>query len=278
MQIKHHYDWKHQSFYMKFNDYVYIRLHHEYDIFAIAMLESKLSQQYVESFKILKKIDQLSYRLDLFTHWRIHFVLSMTQLKSTSSDENSYRRSRSIHSNFVFVEENIELIKFFEIERLINKRQIARRDSEYLVRWLKYSSQFDEWRNLSKLEDAMSLVHDYEFVMKFAIFLSDRLNDTDRSIKDKSTKRLDMKKSFEISKIVIKKSFAIEQFIVAFKSSIDQFSTSTSSQRFVVVIRKSFTTRSDSFVNSNSDSSESTSSILSTTDSMIFRFARLLKK
>ena len=113
----------------------------------------------------------------------------------------------------------------------------------------------------------MNLVHDYEFVMKFAIFLSDRLDDTDRSIKDKSAKRLDMKKSFEINKIVIRKSFAI-----------NQFSTSTSSQRFAVIIRKSFTTKSDSFVSSDSDSSESTSSISSTVDSMILRFARLLKK
>ena len=68
MQIKHHYDRKHQTLYMKFENYVYIRLHHEYDISAIAMLESKLSQQYAESFKILKKVDQLSYRLDLSTH------------------------------------------------------------------------------------------------------------------------------------------------------------------------------------------------------------------
>ena len=113
----------------------------------------------------------------------------------------------------------------------------------------------------------MNLIHDYEFVMKSAIFLSDRLDDIDRSTKNKSTKRLDMKKSFEINKIVIRKSFAI-----------NQFSTSTFSQRFAMIIRKSFTTRSDSFVNSNSDSSESTSSISSTTDSMILRFARLLKK
>ena len=267
MQIKHHYDRKHQSLYMKFENYVYIRLHHEYDIFAIAMFESKLSQQYAEFFKILKKIDQLFYRLDLFTHWRIHFVLSMTQLKSTFFDENFYRKSKSIHSNFVFVEKNTELIKFFEIERLINKRQIARRDFEYFVRWLEYFSQFDEWRNFSKLKNAMNLIHDYEFVMKFAIFLSDRLNDTDKSIKNKSTKRLDMKKSFEINKIVIKKSFAI-----------DQFSIFTFNQRFVVVIRKSFTTKSNSFVDLNFISSKSTSSTSSTVDSMIFRSARTLRK
>ena len=64
----------------------------------------------------------------------MHFVLLMTQLKSTFFDENFYRKSRFIHSNFVFVEKNIELIKFFEIERLINKRQIVRRDFEYFVR------------------------------------------------------------------------------------------------------------------------------------------------
>ena len=204
----------------------------------------------------------------------------MTQLKSTFFDENFYRKSRFTHSDFIFVEENIELIKFFEIERLINKRQIARRDSEYFVRWLGYFSQFDEWRNFSKLEDAMNLIHDYEFVMKFAIFLFGRLDVTDRSIKDKSVKRHDMKKFFEINKFVIRKFFAIEQFIVAFSKSfaINQFSIFTSSQRFVVVVRKFFTTRSDSFVDSSSVSSEFTSSISSVVDSMIFRFARLLKK
>ena len=256
MQIKHHYDRKYQFLYMKFENYVYIRLHHEYDIFAIAMFESKFSQQYVELFKILKKIDQLFYRFDLFTHWRIYFVLSMTQLKSTSFDENFYRKSRFIHSNFVFVEKNIELIKFFEIERLINKRQIARRDSEYFVRWLKYFSQFDEWRNFSKLENAMNLVHDYEFVMKFAIFLFDRLNDIDKSTKNKSAKRLDMKKFF----------------------AINQFNIFTFNQRFTVVVRKFFTIKSNSFVDADFVSSEFTSSISSVIDSMILRFARLLKK
>ena len=126
----------------------------------------------------------------------------------------------------------------------------------------------------------MNLVHDYEFVMKSAIFLFDRLNDIDRSTKDKSTKRFDMKKSFEINKIVIKKFFAIEQFIVAFKKffAIDQFNTFTSSQRFVVVIRKFFTTKSDSFVDLDFISSESTSSISSEIDSMIFRSVRTLRK
>ena len=128
----------------------------------------------------------------------------------------------------------------------------------------------------------MNLVHDYEFVMKFAIFLFDRLNDIDKSTKNKSAKRLDMKKSFAIQSFIaaFKKFFSIEQFIVAFRKSfaINQFSTFTFSQRFVVVVRKLFTTRTSSFVDANSASSKSTSSISSITDSMIFRFARLLKR
>ena len=126
----------------------------------------------------------------------------------------------------------------------------------------------------------MNLVHDYEFVMKFAIFLFDRLDDIDKSTKDKSTKRLDMKKFFETSKIVIRKFFAIEQFIAAFRKffAICQFNISTFSQRFVVVIRKSFTTESDSFVDLDFISSESTSSTSSKIDSMILRSARILKK
>ena len=126
----------------------------------------------------------------------------------------------------------------------------------------------------------MNLIHDYEFVMKFAIFLFDRLNDIDKSIKNKSIKRFDIKKFFEINKIVIRKFFAIEQFIVAFKKffAIDQFNIFTFNQRFVVVIRKFFTTKSNSFVDLNFIFTKSTLSISLTIDSMFFRFVRTLKK
>ena len=68
MNVKHHYDRKHQSFYMKSDDHVFIRLHRDYDISSIVVFDLKFSQQYVDSFKILEKIDQLSYRLNLLSH------------------------------------------------------------------------------------------------------------------------------------------------------------------------------------------------------------------
>ena len=68
MNAKHQYDDKHQSLFMKADDQTLIRLHRDYDILFIAMLDKKLSQQFVELFKILKRIERLTYRLKLFDH------------------------------------------------------------------------------------------------------------------------------------------------------------------------------------------------------------------
>ena len=269
MQAKHHYDRKHQPLYMKPGDYAYIRLHHGYDIPATAVLGPKLSQQYAGPFKILEKVGQLSYRLDLPTHWRIHPVLSVAQLEPAPAGEDPYRRPRPTHPDSVFVEGDTELVKSFEIERLINKRQTARRGPEYLVRWLGYPPQFDEWRNLPELGDAMDLVHDYESAMQSATFLPGRLDATDRPAEDKPAKRHDMRKPS-----------AIEQSTAASgkPSATNQSSTPTSSQRFAVVIRKPSTTRPGPSAGSGSAPPESMASVLPAAGPMVLRSARLLKK
>ena len=66
--IKRYYDRKHQSFYIKFDDYTFIRLHREYDISSTIVLKFKYNQQYVDFFKILEKIKYLVYRLNLSTY------------------------------------------------------------------------------------------------------------------------------------------------------------------------------------------------------------------
>ena len=145
IKVKRHYDDKHTSIYMRKNDYVFIKLHHDYDISFIVVFENKYNQQYVKSFRILKRIDKLTYRFDLFNHWRIHLILFIAQLKSCfDSTTNFFNRSRSNYSNSVFVEKNIERVKSYEIERLINKRQTKRRESKYLIRWKDYDSKHDD--------------------------------------------------------------------------------------------------------------------------------------
>ena len=93
---KYYYDRKHQFLFMKIDDYALIKLHHDYNISTTEVLDKKLSQQYIDFFKILEKIDNLTYRLKLPNHWRIHLVLFIVQLKSVFSSMNDFfNRSRS---------------------------------------------------------------------------------------------------------------------------------------------------------------------------------------
>ena len=176
MKIKRNYNDKHKSIYMREENYVLIKLHHDYDILFIVVFESKFNQQFVEFFRVLKRIERFVYRLNFSTHWRIHSILFIIQLKSIFVFSNDFfNRSRSNHSNFVFVENDIERVKFYEIDKLIDKRQTKRRDNEYFVRWKNYDSQFDEWRNLFELDDVMKLIRNYENAQNFIVHLFDRL-------------------------------------------------------------------------------------------------------
>ena len=233
MTSKYYYDRKHQLLFMKTDDYALIRLHHDYNISTIEVLDKKLSQQYVDSFKILEKIDNLTYRLKLSNHWRIHSVLSVAQLKSVSSSMNDFfNRSRSNQSDSVFVEEDTNQVKSWKIERLINKRQIKRRDDEYLVKWKDWDSQYDEWRNLSELDDAQDLVQNYEDALRSTVFLSDRLQ---KSFATSSVKTVIFSKSFDLRKSFVAASLTRKPFTTSTPTSISQFSID---QRFAVVISR----------------------------------------
>ncbi len=180
MTMKHAYDRRHQSLNMKVKDFVLLRLHRGYNISITKILRKKLSDQYAESFKILKKIESLSYRLNLSSHWKIHSVISVTQLESVSdSFMNLFHRSRSQESGSIHMKDDIDNVKSFEIEKLINKRIIAR-EVEYLVRWKKWESQYDEWRNTLELQNALNLIQDYEKFMTNIFSLSDIRRSTRR--------------------------------------------------------------------------------------------------
>jgi hypothetical protein len=158
---KTHYDRRHSSFFLKVDEWIMLRLHHDYSISKSKNMTKKIFAQYVESFKIIQRIDRLIYRLNISSNWKIHLVFFVAQLKSAfDSAKNSFNRSRSSHSSSMIDTQNQ-----YEIERLINKR-VVRRDHEYgieyLIRWLKYESKYDRWYNVKKLVNAKDLIVDYE--------------------------------------------------------------------------------------------------------------------
>ena len=75
IEIKRNYNNKHKSIYIRKKNYALIKLHYNYNIFFIVVLKLKYNQQYVEFFRILKRIKKLIYKLNLFVYYRIYSML-----------------------------------------------------------------------------------------------------------------------------------------------------------------------------------------------------------
>ena len=61
------------------------------------------------------------------------------------------------------------MIKPFEVERLISKRQTKGRDPGYLVRWKEYQPERNVWHNILELEDAAQHLKDYKEGIKTVV-------------------------------------------------------------------------------------------------------------
>ena len=77
VMFKHYYDKRHSNHLFKINDWILLKLHKGYNISSTKILRKKLSQQYVESFMIIEKIDNLIFCLTISEYWRIHSVISI---------------------------------------------------------------------------------------------------------------------------------------------------------------------------------------------------------
>ena len=163
---KVHYDRKYQPLFLKFGDWTMLRLHKSYSIPSLLRVIKKLIQQYVGPFQDLERVDRLAYKLDVPHDWKIYPVFSIAQLESTLLPaEDPFGRLRPKHLPLVFVEGNTDVVKSFEIDRLLNKRTVKKdRDHavKYLVRWTGYGPEWDRWYNIKDLNNAAKLVHSYK--------------------------------------------------------------------------------------------------------------------
>ncbi len=114
----------------------------------------------------MQKVGYLTYKLDVSPNWQIHPVFSVAQLELAPPPvEDLFERLFPSNSPLIFVKGNTDRLKNFEIERLLNKRQVKKGKSwaiEYLVRWKDYDPKWDRWYNLKGLDNTAALVADYE--------------------------------------------------------------------------------------------------------------------
>ena len=141
-----------------------LRFHKKYRLFSFIILNLKLSQQYVESFEILKKIDNLIYKLNILSHWNIWSIISIAQLKSSSASiDDSFNKTFALSSLISMKEKSIhDDVRSYEVKKLLIKRNNLRKNIEYLIKWLNYDLEKDLWRNLKKLQNAMNLIKNFE--------------------------------------------------------------------------------------------------------------------
>ena len=145
VKTKIYYDVKHQFILFHFENKVYFRLHHEYQLSD--RFNRKMFNQRCESFTVKRRVDRLAYELKLSAHWKIHSIISITQLKSCFNQSNSYNRFRSNYLAFVEVEKNIDDWKSYIVERIVNKRfrKFERITiTQYMIKWSNYKSKFNE--------------------------------------------------------------------------------------------------------------------------------------
>ena len=164
MLAKYYYDNKHDNIQFEMNDWVLLRFHKNYTISSVKILSSKLLSQYIEFFQILERIDNLIYRLKISSNWKVHSVFFVTQLKLVESLMNDSFKRIMLSSNSVFVKNDTKNVKFFEIEKIIITKMNRSREKKFLIRWLKYESEHDLWRNISEMKNVRNLVNEFEQV------------------------------------------------------------------------------------------------------------------
>ena len=91
-------------------------------------------------FRVIRRIRRLIYEFKLPSYWKIYPVFTIIMLKpGLVIEDDSYNRPKSDYLDFVFVNEDIEFLKSFKINKIIDKRviykgRIKKRIIEYFVR------------------------------------------------------------------------------------------------------------------------------------------------
>ncbi|KAL3428067.1 hypothetical protein PVAG01_01576 [Phlyctema vagabunda] len=177
MMMKSQYDRRHTPAFMKVGEYAAIKLHHGYKLPAVK--SKKLGQQYTRPFKIIEKIGRLAYRLAIPDNWAIHNVFSIAQLEPCPNPEDDpYERPYAKETGPVQVDGQEE----WEVEKIVNVREVKKgrgKSRQYLVRFVGWGPEADEWLPAKHLSNCKELIDEYEDSIAAASQLNPAREDQD---------------------------------------------------------------------------------------------------
>ena len=114
--------------------------------------KKKLANKYIESFEIFDIIETQTYKLQLFSKWKIYFVFHVFLLKK-------YRE------NFIIaISTKVQLYddeKQWEIKKILNVKDKTKK-SRYLVRWKKFVFCENQWLSKNELDNAKNVLTSFK--------------------------------------------------------------------------------------------------------------------
>ena len=114
----------------------------------------KLTEKFVESYKIKKIISENTVELELLVSIKIYLIVNVSRIILY---QEQIKRQKKILPSLV----EIKREKEYKIEKILNKGDI-RENPKYLVRWKNYIVKEDIWERLKNLENIIELVEEFE--------------------------------------------------------------------------------------------------------------------
>ena len=110
-----------------------------------------LLPRWVGPFQVVQWVGPVAYRLDLLSSVRIHPVFHVSLLRPFRGDGSS-RPPPTL---------SLEGEEEFEVERILDHRQVGRREIQYRIRWSGYDVIHDTWELESNLDNCPERLQEY---------------------------------------------------------------------------------------------------------------------
>ena len=114
----------------------------------------KLTEQFVESYKIKRVISTNTIELELPSTIKIHLVVNVSRVHMYKDQVEGQKKEWPLP---VIIKEEEE----YKVEKILNKRKFRGKD-RYLVQWKGYTAEEDTWELRENLGNARDLVERFK--------------------------------------------------------------------------------------------------------------------